>query len=74
VIFGRVEKNKVDGLVEGKDGKRQQTGLLLNMSISENLTMDASHDNDGIRGYAYGMADLAVSLEERSYVHSPPSQ
>ncbi|KAH6851505.1 hypothetical protein BKA58DRAFT_70044 [Alternaria rosae] len=36
------------------------------MSVSDNSTLDVSHDNDGLGGYAYGMGDLAVSPEEVS--------
>jgi hypothetical protein len=36
------------------------------MSISDNSTLDVSHDNDGMGGYAYGTGDLAVSPEEVS--------
>ncbi|KAI4694569.1 hypothetical protein J4E81_006166 [Alternaria sp. BMP 2799] len=36
------------------------------MSVSDNSTLDVSHDNDGLGGYAYGTGDLAVSPEEVS--------
>ncbi|KAI4942474.1 hypothetical protein J4E91_010071 [Alternaria rosae] len=36
------------------------------MSVSDNSTLDVSHDNDGMGGYAYGTGDLAVSPEEVS--------
>jgi len=36
------------------------------MSVSDNSTLDVSHDNDGLGGYAYGAGDLAVSPEEIS--------
>ncbi|KAF1832411.1 hypothetical protein BDW02DRAFT_503088 [Decorospora gaudefroyi] len=36
------------------------------MSISDNSTVAASRDHDGMDGYAYGVGDLSVSPEERS--------
>jgi len=41
-------------------------GFQHNMSVSDNSTLDVSHDNDGLGGYAYGAGDLAVSPEEVS--------
>ncbi|KAL1794065.1 hypothetical protein ACET3X_007486 [Alternaria dauci] len=36
------------------------------MSVSDNSTLDVSHENDGMGGYAYGTGDMAVSPEEKS--------
>ncbi|KAG9190132.1 hypothetical protein G6011_08220 [Alternaria panax] len=36
------------------------------MSVSDNSTLDVSHENDGMGGYAYGTGDLAISPEEKS--------
>jgi hypothetical protein len=55
--------------VSGRTFSRVPTGVAecqYNMSVSDNSTLDVSHDNDGMGGYAYGMGDLAVSPEEVS--------
>ncbi|CAN9410298.1 unnamed protein product [Alternaria sp. RS040] len=36
------------------------------MSVSDNSTLDVSHESDGMGGYAYGTGDMAVSSEEKS--------
>ncbi|RYO16627.1 hypothetical protein AA0111_g11277 [Alternaria arborescens] len=36
------------------------------MSVSDNSTLDVSHESDGMGGYAYGTGDMAVSPEEKS--------
>jgi len=36
------------------------------MSVSDNSTLDVSHEHDGTIGYKYGVGDLAISTDEKS--------